>query len=103
MSLVVPCLTTRYSTERESDPARLDITAARCRPRTDLFPPHHHIISTNQGPAFHQAALSLVRQISGVNDSRMEPGVFLPAINKCDVKSYLRVAKKIITPQEVKK
>ena len=33
----------------------------------------------------------------------MEPGVFLPAINKCDVKSYLRVAKKIITPQEVKK
>ena len=63
----------------------------------------HHIISTNQSPAFLQAAFLLVGQISGVNDSRMEPGVFLPAINKCDVKSNLRVSKKIITPQEVKK
>ena len=63
----------------------------------------HHIISANHSPAFRQAALSLARQISGVNDSRMEPGVFLPAINKCDVKSNLRVPKKIITPQEVKK
>ena len=33
----------------------------------------------------------------------MEPGVFLPAINKCDVKSNLRLAKKIITQREVKK
>ena len=63
----------------------------------------HHIISANHSPALRQAAPSLARQISGVNDSRMDPGVFLPAINKCDVKSNLRVPKKIITPQEVKK